>query len=95
MEDESTECPEHSDATETDRYARWLEGALYWLHYEKAEIHTLSKREVNQLAREELARRKSDMALEATPRRVYAWLFIEYTLYRDEEPAYRRGESDD
>ena len=83
------------ESSETDRYARWLEGALYWLHYEKAEIHTLSRREVNRLARDELARRKSDEQLQPTPKRVYAWLFVEYTLYRSDEPAYREEQPDD
>ena len=89
MPDEATERSEQSRGT--DRYAQWLEGVPTWLHYEKAAIDQLSRNEVNRLAREELARRRCDGALEPTGRRVWAWLFVEYTLYRDDEG----GEADD
>lgn len=72
-------------SADTERYAEFLANAPRWLHYKKAKIDSLTKAEVNQLARYELGRRDYDGPVEDDPRAIWAWLFIEYTLYRDRD----------
>lgn len=65
------------------RYETFLANAATWLHHEKAAISDLSRTEANRLARAELRRRRTDGTLEDDPRAVWAWLFVEFALYRD------------
>lgn len=80
---------------ETERYAEFLDDAPRWLHYEKAEIDQLTKSEVNRLARLELGRRDHGGPLEDDPRRIWAWLFVSYTLDTMEQPDDQGGDADD
>lgn len=83
MKADENQKPQHP--SNTDRYAEFLSGAVEWLHYEKASIDQLTKSEVNQLARLELGRRDYDGPIEDEPRKIWAWLFVEYTLHRDHD----------
>lgn len=64
----------------SDRYAEWLEDAPEWLH-EKAGIDDLSRREINALARKELTRRRNEKPIVDSAESIWAWLFVEFTLY--------------
>lgn len=93
--DDANDGPSKSAGAETDRYHEFLKTAPRWLHYERANIDELTRREVNQLARYELARRDYDGPIEDDPRRVWAWLFISYVLRDDEHADEPRGGLDD
>lgn len=93
MGDEHIDGPHRTEATE--RYAEFLADAPRWLHYEKARIHELSRTEVNRLARQELARRKSGGCIEDDPRAIWSWLFVEFTLYRTRDRDDAGGEAND
>ena len=72
-----------------------MDGAVRWLHNDKARIDQLTKSEVNRLARQELARRKSGGCIEDAPRAVWSWLFVEFTLYRTTGRDDAGGEAED
>lgn len=81
---------------DTDRYALFLSDAVRWLHYEKANIDQLTRPEVNQLAQLELGRRDYEGPVEDNPQAIWAWLFIEYVMYRDEDrDGYFGGDGND
>lgn len=92
-----TASPEESIAIQmtfggdgSERYADWLDDAPRWL-YERAGIAEYSRAKINRLAREELARRRTDGRISDDPESVYAWLFVEFALYHDEP---REGRDD-
>ncbi|RBI63621.1 hypothetical protein DMJ13_03555 [halophilic archaeon] len=96
MTDDANCGPSYSDGPDTERYAQFLDDAPGWLHYEKACIDRLTRSEVNHLARQEIGRRDYDGPIEDDPRAIWAWLFVEYVLYRDEDRAgYADGDADD
>ena len=80
MPDESTDS--HYGAEETETYAQFLDDAVRWLHEEKAGIDKISRQEANQLARDELERRNRGEPIEDDPRRVWAYIFVAFTLER-------------
>lgn len=78
----------------SERFADWLDDAPRWL-YERAGIDDLSRSEINRLAREELARRRTDGRITDDPQSVYAWLFVEFALFHDRPREESGGGSDD
>lgn len=80
MANEPTDGPPQTDGTSTERYAQFLDDAVRWLHEEKAEISDLSRQETNRLARQELERRNHGEPIDPDARKVWAYLFVAYTL---------------
>jgi len=83
MANESNHGPPQTDGTETtERYHEFLDDAIRFLHYEKAEIDELTRQETNRLARQELERRRDGEPIDPDARKVWAYIFVAYTLER-------------